>query len=650
MANNLPDEIISEILSPALKVPEDEFSDSSPVSPFARYSESSSAFLLVSKAWLRVSTPLLYHVVVLRSTAQAKALHVALSQNAQLGRFIKKLRVEGGYGGSMLKIINAAPNVTDLFISLNIWSSDNISGLSRGLPLMNPTRVVLHDPPNRNAHNKNSMQLIDTLVQCIKAWTNLTIFEIPFSNYLYYHSTPSMGISTALSQAPNLKTLVIPNSRFGAHAPPPHLQLIAKNPSLQRIQFKERTGGRVSPDLYKSNCVTHPSLRGLIKVPADDAIILPPTPVALKPRPKSIQFSTTSVTEEIWNRVLYFAMALDVDIARTWSGAKSRLGIVLVSKMFARLALPYLNEAVLFKNSITFTLFLNNVVFSTTNLALQVRTIYFDTSAHINLRPILPKTKLVDIIGLTPFSVTLKGFSDLGKFSGSTLVRLEGIQVAKAAKLESPAIFSLFPHLRSLSMGFRPSFNETSVIPSAALPALEQLTLSSFDESLMTVLSQMDLAALRHVAVPAEHRGLGPFFGKHGSKLQTLTVSSECLRRIDIFDLCTALADLTVDCGKSIPDPGRFISGADHTSLETITFQTDGRQRGAERKWATFFNSLSVSTFPALRQISVPCIKWPTTEHAISKSLWAKWAEALLDHDVKLIDAKGVGWRRRLQK
>ncbi|KAJ7654755.1 hypothetical protein B0H17DRAFT_1214284 [Mycena rosella] len=42
---SLPDEIIAEILSPALKISDEDFSDNSPI--FATYSESSSAFLVV---------------------------------------------------------------------------------------------------------------------------------------------------------------------------------------------------------------------------------------------------------------------------------------------------------------------------------------------------------------------------------------------------------------------------------------------------------------------------------------------------------------------------------------------------------------------------------------------------------------------------
>ncbi|KAJ7490974.1 hypothetical protein FB451DRAFT_1221580 [Mycena latifolia] len=99
--HSLPDEIIPEILqvSPALKMSVEMFSDTSDVSPFAEYSESCSTYLLVCKSWLRVATPLLYHV------------------NNDLGKFLKKLWVEGGYGPSMSTIMQFSPNISDLLIS-----------------------------------------------------------------------------------------------------------------------------------------------------------------------------------------------------------------------------------------------------------------------------------------------------------------------------------------------------------------------------------------------------------------------------------------------------------------------------------------------------------------------------------------------------
>ncbi|KAJ7155097.1 hypothetical protein C8R46DRAFT_960240, partial [Mycena filopes] len=119
MADKCPDEIIAEILSPALKVPEHLFADLSSKSPFAKYSSvPSSAALLVCKAWLRVATPLLYNVVVLRSRGQARALYDALRTKPELGRSIKRLRVEGGFAKIMQSVLNYAPNITDLFLSL----------------------------------------------------------------------------------------------------------------------------------------------------------------------------------------------------------------------------------------------------------------------------------------------------------------------------------------------------------------------------------------------------------------------------------------------------------------------------------------------------------------------------------------------------
>ncbi|KAJ6556616.1 hypothetical protein DFH09DRAFT_1164834 [Mycena vulgaris] len=61
MRDRLPDELISEILSPALNVPEDMFRvfDASQVLPFASSSAGSSSTLLVCKSWQHVATPFL---------------------------------------------------------------------------------------------------------------------------------------------------------------------------------------------------------------------------------------------------------------------------------------------------------------------------------------------------------------------------------------------------------------------------------------------------------------------------------------------------------------------------------------------------------------------------------------------------------------
>ncbi|KAJ7259765.1 hypothetical protein C8J57DRAFT_1072726, partial [Mycena rebaudengoi] len=135
---------------------------------------SASAFLLVSKSWLRVSTPLLYNVVVLRSKAQAAALAAALKLNPDLGRFIKKLRVEGGYGAAMHSVLKCAPNITDLVITLDIWSSDSSSSLCRGLSQINPRRVILRQGGDgKMRSNKSTNDLTEKVASCIPQWSNL---------------------------------------------------------------------------------------------------------------------------------------------------------------------------------------------------------------------------------------------------------------------------------------------------------------------------------------------------------------------------------------------------------------------------------------------------------------------------------------------
>ena len=60
-----------------------------------------------------VATPL-YHVVILRSKAQAQALETTLRENPQLGTYIKKLWIEDGYGMPVYSLIK---DVTDLFLT-----------------------------------------------------------------------------------------------------------------------------------------------------------------------------------------------------------------------------------------------------------------------------------------------------------------------------------------------------------------------------------------------------------------------------------------------------------------------------------------------------------------------------------------------------
>ncbi|KAK7006816.1 hypothetical protein R3P38DRAFT_2555040 [Favolaschia claudopus] len=113
-------EVITGILAPLLHVPDEVFSTST-MELLLNPEYSSSRYLLVCKAWLRIGTPLLYDVVILRTTFQADALAAVLEARNDLGLHIKKLRVEGGFGDSMETVLRLAPNITDIFFTLGMW-------------------------------------------------------------------------------------------------------------------------------------------------------------------------------------------------------------------------------------------------------------------------------------------------------------------------------------------------------------------------------------------------------------------------------------------------------------------------------------------------------------------------------------------------
>ncbi|KAK7047002.1 F-box domain-containing protein, partial [Favolaschia claudopus] len=254
----LPDEIISEILSPALKVPDYKFSSLGPKSPFAKYSVSSSAALLVCKAWLRVATPLLYNVIVIRSKAQGRALEDALRTNPDLGRFIKKLRVEGGFGSSMHTILKCATNVTDIYLSLQIHSSDSSAGLAMGLPLINPQRLIIFDDRNNPLKNKAVLQLMATLTVCAPKWSNTHTVFLP------YLIPPAVRQSFMLTMCSfkNIKIVSLPG--FGTT---PELLQIGAIPTLEAIEVRNKpTTGKV-PVLQS----TDPRLNSLVRWAAPHA-------------------------------------------------------------------------------------------------------------------------------------------------------------------------------------------------------------------------------------------------------------------------------------------------------------------------------------------------------------------------------------------
>ncbi|KAJ7612002.1 hypothetical protein DFH06DRAFT_1109634 [Mycena polygramma] len=306
MSTSLPDEIISEILLPALKVSDQMFSDTSSTSPFASASVSSSAALLVCKAWLRVATPLLYHVVVIRSKAQARALQNCLRGNPDLGRFVKMLRVEGGFGPAMQEILRNSPNITDIFLSLQIHASDSTDGLVGGLQYINPTRIIIFDYVNRQLQlkNKQVQGLIGALEARAPKWSNFNTLSLPY--FTVYESARRSLISN-LCACSTLRVLSFPSlSRSDFTS----LVDISRLPSLETIRI--RSPASKAHEKLMASISKNPRLLSLVRW-LDEPEIMPRNNEAVSLRPSDPSFqpmvsAPLEIVERVWSRSLEFAM------------------------------------------------------------------------------------------------------------------------------------------------------------------------------------------------------------------------------------------------------------------------------------------------------------------------------------------------------
>ncbi|KAJ6463406.1 hypothetical protein C8R45DRAFT_878262 [Mycena sanguinolenta] len=651
MANNLPDEIISEILSPALRVSDAAFSalsTRSGPSPFMTFSESTSAYLIVSKAWLRVSTPLLYHDVILRSKAQAQALAATLSTNPALGRFIKRLRVEGGYAISMHKILQNSKNITDLFLSTMIASSDNASGLCRGLPLLDPVRVIIDTGYSWTMLRKPGLKLLETLKKCIPTWKKMTVLQIP-SHFGPHNSEPFVT-------APSLETLVVWHEGSLYHVPR-CIQTIAANPSLKRFRIEPLKFLKKSSenDFYTElkqdkRLITLWDSMDESSIPADDAPLSSPFAYPARLAADPVQ------EDAIWSRVLYFALEHYTE-SEEWSERRpSRLAPILACKKFARLGVPYLFTRPRVYSS-KMPSFVSQLE-SKPELGCHVQCLTIDHSGEMSelKRVIARTTALTELYGFPCLPITWEVFCEISESTGATLRSFLGIPVIKSSGSVDSKIFASFPQMREFSWDSKTAFKtEPKSVLADYLNLLVDLTVNTFDASFLQVLSHMDLPSLRTVAFGATAVGGAEFFQKHGPKLQKATLSSLQLDNpaLAIRRNCSSLTVLGLSCDDKHPPSASCLKASDISPhLERIVFQVPPYYRfkqSHENALHHLLLSLSTASFSALREIEHPYCHWPTTEPAISKSPWVRLAERLCDHDIHLVDPDGVRWRPRLK-
>ncbi|EDR03452.1 uncharacterized protein LACBIDRAFT_295214 [Laccaria bicolor S238N-H82] len=695
MAEQLPDELLKEILSPLLDVSEEKFLDSSELakSPFSLSPLSSSVVLEVCKSWLRVSTPLLYRVVVLRSNAQAKALERALKSNKSFGLFIKKLRVEGGYGGAMKTIIQASPNIAHLWITLALRSEGNVSGLCLSLSSINPSHVTLHDS-RYEARNAQVFKLAETLRNCLEKWTKLTTVDLPYlSDHRAALRADSLAQSLVVSKS--LKTVNALTRTY--YSVPSWLRILGDSTTLESIHLLPTTFASFLSQLQQL-----PRLQSLVVFeevsprgsrssmefePSNDSS-LGPTLI-----PSNFTFSPMRVTpllhvsqdlrDRVWDLVIQFAIGINAlederlptsGDSLTWN--KTRFALCRVSKYFKTLVEPYLYAYPIFRGMDSIRGFAARLK-EDPSLRTRLRALYMsgytfypqddiqDTLqqtfedgavAHQN------KMAVVRVIGLggARYCTRIRWdvFESMASASGPTIVSLRNLHIeSPTKKRQNPSVFSKFSALRILAGAVLVEFSESPKnINRDNLPNLEHLELMAASPSCLKVLSVMKLPMLHTMSLPSSKGKALLFLESHGSKLRVLDIELEHevkAENLSVFDLCPNLVSLTMRVFKNtqgLLNPASQFKQLKLTKIVLLKNPAINYKRFDHKIHASFFEAIDAKkNFPVLQEIQVDFCEWPTLEHEIKKSVWPRWAEHLATHNIRLTDKDGRHWRPRLQ-
>ncbi|KAK7044829.1 F-box domain-containing protein [Favolaschia claudopus] len=587
VVNSLPDEIISEILTPALRVSDDAFSTMYRIgqtdSPFMNFSESSSAYLVVCKNWLRVATPLLYNVVALRSKAQAQALAATLTANPELGRFIKKLRVEGGYAISMHKVLKFSPNITDIYISLDIHSPDNATGLCRGLPLLDPIRVILDlGPSSHYSVSQNGQKLLATLVECLLKWKRLVVFQMP--NQLSAGYMTSISIGDSLKLAPALNTLVIWDPQGYLSTIPMYMRKVSANPNLKRIQILPDSKYSVRKALY-DEMKADSKLKFLLYV-EDESLVLSTDgaeagvayyPAKLKADPAQ--------EDVIWSCILSFALSSSQQGFHIRnSSLPSRIAPLLTCKMFARLGVPELFTDLTLHNT-NFPSIISQFK-RQPSLGHRVQSLYFDydcDAAH--LRSLIAYTPALRVLHASPHFAALSwpAFIKLSQLVGPSLRSMHGLCVAVGPKnANSSQVFSSFLELRELDWNSKTAFDSApESVPHNAFSLLVTLTVGACHNSFYDTLASMNLPSLETAIFNSAHiDGGAKYFQTHGAKLRKLKLYEQYTQdsSLDIWRTCPSLIELTIFCDNQHPAAASCLTTSQtHENLIRIVFAPQNR-------------------------------------------------------------------------
>ncbi|EJD42359.1 hypothetical protein AURDEDRAFT_168660 [Auricularia subglabra TFB-10046 SS5] len=639
MAQQLADETLAAIFFDHFDVSDDDFACiTSRQSPFAlRPFGSSSNVLLVCKRWMRVATPLLYETVILRSGAQAASLAFALKSSPSLGLYIKKLRVEGGFGAAGARILEASPYITDLWLTLDLYAQDRTIPMYTAMAnRVNPRRLLVYGrtlPKNGNSNNA-----VDMLCQYIGRWSNLRAVYI---STVVVYETP---IGQALSALTQLEVLRVADF----HTPPPSSTFL-RGCLARRIELCFMRDDLIDTIMGR--------LEGLSPQTRNRLVIMRQVPRFL------VEGQDTP--------------------SRT-----ARHSCLLTCKLFQSLGIPIFCQEVHLKSNRSVISFAS-LLQDRPHLAPRVRSLVIrerpprdpprdwagpvvSPEANVALLAVLPQAQ--NLVHIDLLRLAVSQFSDL---------HTEKLTYARLflRRPDPPRSYCLprFAQLTALALNTNFILSQDIVFSLSsddALPLLDTLTLvgCGFDgpglSSQLTALplprlKVLDIRELSDPTHSTDKRGNGwaLFARAHGAKLRTLLSSPWMLA--EIVPHCPNIVELHVlgtgfgNDAIAIPVDGFRDVQHPFAKLKTLVCPGFGLDKWPLLKprakimkpFNEFFEYLaSCSLFPALHTVRVDDEDlWPTSEREIAKSVIARCAETLLERGVTMFDRNGLNCKPRLK-
>ncbi|KAI0370167.1 hypothetical protein BV20DRAFT_1121415 [Pilatotrama ljubarskyi] len=659
MTEDVPDEVLEVILQHTLIIPEVTFESWRTPSTFAGSPRThTSDVLLVSRRWHDLGDPWLFESAILRTGKQvagfARSLGKANARGVKRARYLRRLRIEGGYGNRFNQVLGAAPGIVTLFMGFDISLDDSSAGLKRALQRINPSKLLMDATPGRHDNTQNALSLHAAVGTALSSWTHLkridTSPEFTFWEPLW----------PPLKNLPALEYVSMATKTVNSLRRHPVLENLALNPSVKIIQIRDGARWlkvrRSGPDYPREKLYLGEgkNMTPCIEFPLND--VVRPHPAALPDLP-----------DKLWSRILGYAthvhgydyLELDDESVKLSAMEKvnwTRRSVLLVNRHFHRLGLRYLYSVPHFASNKAIIGFIERVN-SSEDIASFVRVLYVDDKLPVPLeaRISVPLVKLVRVN--TRFQVLPDLDSHLGP--GQT-ARLEwAAQVLTPSTAVAPPTFLRFPYLRHLVLHGGHG-EQIQPVCSAALPQLECLSLYNSGPGMFSVFLVISLPRLREFRCSLDQAGDAmDFLRTHGAKLETLSLKGIALpiqqeEELPVLDLCPNLLRLILDRTR-MPRRIPFVaSSAPHRAFKQLIFRSlsvrHPKVPAHEQRWYTFFDFLVKHRHkvPVLEECRIMTdFPWPMHQTNYMYGSYATpMALDLHELGIALADRDGTRWTR----